>query len=195
MAEHRICSVEGCCNRVHGAGLCNTHYKRLKKHGDTETRQRAATGERRIWLEAHVGYEGDDCLPWPYSRYHTGYGQFTISEGVNGTASRVMCELAHGAPPTLSHEAAHSCGNGHEGCVNPRHLRWATQSQNAADKVRHGTDARGEKQWMSKLTEADVRRIRSLNGKKSQAALAREYDVHPTTISDVMTGRRWGWLT
>jgi hypothetical protein len=195
MAEHRICSVEGCCNPIHGRGLCDKHLKRLRKHGDTETRLRAATGERRAWLEAHIDYQGEDCLAWPYSRYHTGFGQFSVSLGVNGTASRVMCELAHGPAPSSDHQAAHSCGKGHEGCVHPGHLRWATQAENEADKLVHGTHSRGERQWQAKLTEADVRRIKSLRGLKSQSALAREYGVSQTTISDVMTGRRWGWLT
>ena len=171
MAEHRICSVEGCCNKSCSRGLCDKHYKRFRKHGDTSTRLRAATGERRAWLEAHVSHDADGCLIWPYSRFHTGYGQYTLPSGAKGTASRVMCELAHGAPPTPEHEAAHSCGKGHEGCVNPMHLRWATQADNAADKVRHGTDARGERQWQAKLTEDDVRRIRRLRGVMTQLSL------------------------
>jgi hypothetical protein len=54
-------------------------------------------------------------------------------------AHRLMCQLAHGDPPTPDHIAAHSCGRGHEGCVNPNHLSWKTYSENELDKRVHGT--------------------------------------------------------
>jgi hypothetical protein len=33
----------------------------------------------------------------------------------------------------------HSCGNGDKGCVNPKHLRIGTPSENNADTLEHGT--------------------------------------------------------
>lgn len=50
-----------------------------------------------------------------------------------------MCQKAHGDPPSPKHDAAHSCGRGHEGCVNPNHLSWKTKKQNQADRITHGT--------------------------------------------------------
>lgn len=38
------CSVDGCTSRCHGRGLCRTHYKRWRKHGDTETVKRVYRG-------------------------------------------------------------------------------------------------------------------------------------------------------
>jgi hypothetical protein len=57
-------------------------------------------------------------------------------------AHRVMCEIAHGPKPAPGFVAAHTCGKGREGCVNPRHLRWASQKENMADKLLHGTSNR-----------------------------------------------------
>lgn len=34
--KHPICEIEGCHRTVHGQGLCNAHYHRLKAHGDAE---------------------------------------------------------------------------------------------------------------------------------------------------------------
>lgn len=106
-----------------------------------------------------------------------------------------MCMVAHGEPPTGSHEAAHSCGNGREGCVNPRHLRWATPVENQSDKVAHGTTYRGERHWSAKLTEVEVKEIRALLGTMSQAAIARLYGVDPSAVSEIKSGKTWGWLS
>jgi len=105
-----------------------------------------------------------------------------------------MCILAHGEPPTPAHQASHSCGKGHEGCVSPRHLRWATASENEADKIDHGTVRRGSSINTAKLTEADVRQIRELYDSVGRAALARRYGILPTTVWQVATRRSWAWL-
>lgn len=33
-----------------------------------------------------------------------------------------MCELVYGKPPMPKHQAAHNCGKGNLGCINPKHL-------------------------------------------------------------------------
>src|SRR5437879_1542174 len=105
-------------------------------------------GAAMAWIVAHVNYQGDDCLPWPFSRLN-GYGR----GGHNGTpfyANRMMCEKAHGPPPTPEHEAAHSCGNGPQGCTNPRHLSWKTPSANQLDRAEHGNP--NSWGWRGKIT-------------------------------------------
>jgi hypothetical protein len=47
-----------------------------------------------------------------------------------------MCLLAHGEAPPGKNIVAHWCGNAK--CVSPRHLRWATQQENADDNRRLG---------------------------------------------------------
>jgi len=47
----------------------------------------------------------------------------------------------------------------HLGCINPKHLRWATRQQNALDALEHGTSsmfAAGEAHPNAKLSQADV---------------------------------------
>lgn len=78
------------------------------------------------WLHDHVDHEGDDCLLWPFTKNARGYGTVTYARGY--TAAAAMCELAHGNRPE-GKQSAHSCGV--RLCVNPRHLRWATRSENA----------------------------------------------------------------
>ncbi len=106
-------------------------------------------GDRLCLAKMAAEYVGTDCLIWPYSRIGK-YGAYSIRN--KGTyAHVVVCTIAHGKKLSMRHQAAHRCGN--TLCVNPQHLRWATPKQNCADKVLHGTDNRGEKNNMSKLTE------------------------------------------
>ena len=105
-------------------------------------------------------------------------------------ASRYMCELVNGSPPTPRHEAAHSCGWGQGGCVNPRHLRWATRVENEAEKIIHGTHLQGDGHPMVKLRGPDIGIIRFLlaNG-ISKTRIARRFGVHPAAIHLIAKGK------
>jgi hypothetical protein len=107
---------------------------------------------------------------------------------------RAMCFVRHGEPPSPQHQAAHSCGKGHEGCFNPNHVRWATAVENADDKRVHGTLRRGEKASGVKLTEQDVRIIRLLKDTRSLDELAEIFNVNRATIHQVVRNKTWAWL-
>lgn len=185
------CKVEGCGKRSGYRGYCMAHYLRWKKYGDAEAFHPDYQHVRR-WFDRHVDYQGDDCLQWPFSVGDHGRGTATLN-GVSMSAPRVMCILAHGEPPTPEHETAHNCGNGHLGCMNPKHLRWDTAAGNHADKVLHGTIVRGEAVNTAKLTEDQVRELRRLTwmGRKE---LADMFGVSVWTIWEIRTRRSWAWL-
>lgn len=191
-----VCGVDGCGSPATGRGFCNKHYQRWYRHGDPtagDDRQ-TKSGQAIQWLKAHVRHaDARNCLTWPFARFPTGRAKIGF-EGRTTFAYRVMCCLAHGDPPTAQHEVAHSCGRGHEGCVNPAHLRWATSAENGQDMVRHGTSTRGTRNPMVKLTEDDVRSIRALAGTLTQAKLAAHYGVHPQHVHCIVVGKAWGWL-
>jgi hypothetical protein len=105
-----------------------------------------------------------------------------------------MCIEARGRPPTPTHEAAHHCGKGNEGCTNPKHIYWATSAQNQSDRIIHGTTNRGSRQGQAKLTEFDVLQIRQLMTSRTQTQLAQQFQVSPSTISNIKTGKNWSWL-
>lgn len=193
----RPCSVEGCEGNSHytarGAkGWCGAHYQRWAKYGDPLAGG-TAHGEPVEWLLAHVNHLGDECLRWPFSRYQNGSAQVRY-RGASTRASRIMCTLAHGEPFEPGLEAAHSCGKDHLGCVNPRHLRWDTPKGNCADRVEHGTENRGERQWMAKLTRDDVRQIRSMEGMFTHMELAKMFKVARMTVTDILRRKTWSWL-
>lgn len=192
MAAKRLCSIEGCGKPHKARGWCRQHYERWKDHGDPKGGA-TAKGAALEWLEARVAYGGDDCLIWPFARRHKGYGVVRINGRAHG-AHRWMCERRYGQPPAPEYEAAHSCGRGHEGCVNPRHLRWATSTENKADMLVHGTRRRGQQHGSAKLTEADIRRIRSLQGALTLAEIAAQFGVSPSAVSLIHLRRNWAWV-
>lgn len=144
----------------------------------------------RAWLLAHVGYQGDECLIWPFGKDSRGYGQVSWNRKIR-RAHRVMCQLVHGDPPTPEHHAAHSCGNGHKGCVHPQHVSWKTASENQLDRRKHGTHGGSMGFGLTKLNMRAATAIRAARGKVTQKRLAEIYGVSDATIRDVQAGRYW----
>jgi hypothetical protein len=101
----------------------------------------------------------------------------------------------NGPPPTPEHEAAHSCGKGHEGCIAPGHLEWKTPAENTADRLVHGTHSRGERSYWAKLTEADVREILAMKGIIPQRKLAVRFGVTHQTIYKILRRQIWAWVS
>jgi len=192
-----ICSVEGCSFPVLAGGYCTNHYQKLRKHGSpiggVFTRGERASFYKNVVLK----YERDDeCLIWPFYRDEKGYAKWGRGETRGGPirVHRQLCIDAHGPPPFHDAEAAHSCGCGHLGCVTKKHLRWATASGNQKDRVRHGTDNRGEKSPRAKLTSTEVKEIRRLAQTLSHAELARRFNVSTGLVHGIVNRRNWAWL-
>lgn len=144
-----------------------------------------------IWLHLHAAHTGSDCLIWPYGKDSGGYARAHVPGFTTRLAHRIMCELKNGKP-RLGQVARHTCGKGHLGCANPQHLRWGTVSENVADKVEHGTQAKGQKIGLSVLTPPEVRAIRMAKlGGRSQRAIARDFGVSPGTVQAILQGRTW----
>jgi hypothetical protein len=102
---------------------------------------------------------------------------------------RYICEKLNGSPPTPEHEAAHSCGKGHLGCVNGSHLRWDTHRGNMADMIIHGTVIRGEPSLQSKLTERQISQIKSMQNTHTHTQLAKLFGVTQVTITRIINDK------
>lgn len=185
-----LCKIDGCGDQARTMGWCVNHYGRWKRNGDPLAGH-LSRGEKLEWLRSHVAFDGPNCLIFPFTKER--YGKINV-DGRQTTASRMMCTLAHGEPPTPDHEAAHLCGNGHIACVHPRHLEWKTPVENQADRVAHDTHVRGERCKTSKLKVGQVRVIRSLQGKETSGQVAKRFDVNKSAIKAIWTRRTWAWL-
>lgn len=148
-------------------------------------------GKLLPWIEAHVRYQGKACLTWPFG-LSSGGRPMVRRGGDPESAPRIMCELAHGPAPTPQHEAAHSCGKGHKACMSPRHIWWATPMQNSAERIAHGNSGRGADNSMARLSLRQVKAIRHRLAKGHKGrAIAKDYNVHESTISAIKVGVSW----
>ncbi|ESY81886.1 hypothetical protein X740_07885 [Mesorhizobium sp. LNHC221B00] len=145
------------------------------------------------FIEKALTLETDDCIIFPYGRTGAGYANLRVGSGVSGDRFEyghvIVCERTRGQRPTPKHVAAHSCGHGHAGCVNKRHLSWKTPAGNAGDREAHGTTAHGKK-----LTAEAVRSIRALAQAMRHRDLAKMHGVRGDTIGSVVQRRTWAHL-
>lgn len=151
--------------------------------------RRASPGEGLRFLRAVAAEPPPDtCVLWPYG-LSGGYGSTTF-RGRKVQAHIVVCELSHGPRPDRM-DAAHRCGV--SACVNPRHIRWATRSENELDKRLHGTGMHGERNPRAVLTAAAVAEIREQYaiGELYQWQLGIMHGVRQNTISRIVTEARW----
>lgn len=96
------------------------------------------------------------------------------------------------------------CPPGLEGChENGKHadnrienLRWDTPAGNTADKIRHGTVARGSGHTQAKLDEAKVTAIRiARRAGVELETLAVEHDIDVRNIGRAARGETWKHVT
>jgi hypothetical protein len=192
MATSRLCSIPDCGKTRLGRLYCSSHHHRFDRYGDPLAGGPPLGLPAKHIDEVVLPYTGDDCIEWPFTRMSSGYGQVTY-KGRKSLVHRLVCELTNGPPETPKLDAAHNCGNPR--CVNPKHVRWATRTENLADRHAHGTNTIGERHGHSKLTEDDVHAIRTmLRDGRTQVSIASQFNVKAASIRDIKTGKNWGWL-
>ncbi|MER8412614.1 hypothetical protein [Mesorhizobium sp. M1342] len=140
------------------------------------------------FVEYALTLETDECVLFPHGRTGAGYANVRVGERFE-YGHVIVCQRAHGPRLTPKLQAAHSCGNGHMGCVNKRHLSWKTQAENASDTVAHGTVSHG-----AKLTPADVKSIRALAEVMRHRDIAKMFGVRGDTVSSIVRGKTWAHL-
>jgi len=124
----KACAVEGCEKKRAAWGMCQMHYKRVKKHGTTDSPVR--TLAERFWPKVE---KTETCWNWTGSKNPSGYGNIAPSPGSGGSklSHRISYEMANG-PIAPGMDIDHICHN--TSCVNPAHLRSATRKENMENR-------------------------------------------------------------
>ena len=158
---------------------------------DTPHKKNNHRGEALKFFLESLEIETDECIIWEYATNSYGYGHLGFENKIQ-IVHRLALKQKIGEAPKGKPFALHSCRN--KACFNYRHLRWGSQVDNCADKIKDGTNVapRGTSQWHSKLTENQVLAIRA--DKRPQTEIAKDYGVARSNISLIKTGRNWAWL-
>lgn len=151
------------------------------RRGQSSTPDNPCNSPVMKWIAAHLSYDGEGCLTWPFGCDGRGYG-LLLRRGRSLKAHRYICEWVKGPPPSPKHHAAHSCGRGDQACVDQRHLDWKTPAANYKESAPHPK---------YKLTLAQVLEIRPLKGVEKPNVTAARYGVTERTIRKIHNGDTW----
>ena len=156
------------------------------------SRKRCMTdAEMKEWLETQYDLNENGCWVWRGGKHEYGYGKIKW-KGTTQNIHRFYWLLSGRTIPedfVICH--GYKCSRA---CYNPEHLKPGTQFENAADKIRDGTNIgpRGEKCGAAKLTSQQVLKIRA--SEKTQRELAEEFGVIRQTISDIILRKTWAHI-
>lgn len=177
--------------------------------------RRWAPFEERFWARVQ---KSDGCWIWTGNRTYQGYGSTYNAgyyEGKREGAHRIAYRLTYGDfPKELL--VCHHCDN--PPCVRPDHLFLGSNKDNLLDAKNKGRLPKGEKHWRylrseltkrgykrpgmdwirgsrnhnSKLTESDVRIIRSLRKAGSRCVdLAKAFGIKSCTVESICSLKSW----
>lgn len=187
------CKIENCNKKIVGKQLCSAHYARLRKHGSPLIKViKSANLNKYDFYKNYEMITETGCWIWLKYTDKDGYGASSVM--VDGKkkilkAHRVSYELFNGVITDNAH-VLHRCDT--PSCVNPQHLFLGTNKINMIDKVNKNRQSRGSVANVTKLTEKDVLRLKSLKLKRGDIRkLAREYNVLPDTIAYAISGKTW----
>lgn len=104
--------------------------------------------------------------------------------------NRIVAQVYNGDPPTSKHVARHLNGNRLDN--RAANVAWATQAENKADEVRHGTKLVGEKWPHATITERQALQIKSLIASGiGVVEVANRTGVNLRTVSQIRGNRQW----
>jgi hypothetical protein len=152
--------------------------------------------EDRFWSKVNkdgpiVRPELVPCHVWTGRTDAEGYGRFDPdNEHKNVSAHRFSYSLKIGGPVPEDVDVLHVCDN--PPCVRWEHLFPGDALINLQDAVTKNRTAHSERSHTAKLTEADVLSIRARHvAGESQVFLADAFQISPSAIHAIVTGKNW----
>ncbi len=180
----------------------------VSDHGSVRSLDRCITQANR-WGTFERLYRGKVLQPTENSH---GYNAVCLSRDghvKNRKVGRLVAEAFLGPCPE-SMELCHGPAGQEDDSLS--NVSWGTKSKNLGeDKLRDGTDPRGDRNGFARLTQNDVLEIHRLYNSErhlrhagnrhmlsgrawTRKALAMKFGVSESTIGAVLSGETWGWL-
>lgn len=144
--------------------------------------------------DGSIPWQNYPCVEWPRSRKTFGYGAVWVPGKGLSEAHRVAYQIVHGELAQGVY-VLHKCDN--PPCFRPSHLLHGTCADNRRDCVSKGRDnrvnrARGEASPHSKLTRAQVERIRlEFSNGAIKSDLMRKFQVSHRLIRNILNRTAW----
>lgn len=136
----------------------------------------------KILIEGvHYEIAPNGCWEWLRGKDRHGYGRMFIPGTKTTIGAHRMSYEENKGPLDKALYVCHTCDN--TSCVNPEHLFLGSQKDNMKDMI----EKKGH--YSAQLTWGQVQDIREATGKTHQA-IADEYKVARTTITNIKNGKR-----
>jgi hypothetical protein len=124
------------------------------------------------------------CWVWTGTIERGGYGLVRDPETHKMVGVHRVSFILEKGPIEPKLDICHKCDN--PPCVRPSHLFSGTETENLQDAVKKG------RAGFHKFTIPQIQNIRTrLQAGETQAALAIEFGVDPSSISNIHTNRTW----
>lgn len=142
----------------------------------------------------------DLCWEWRGAVNRSGYGTIKgknpLGRWSTLKAYRVSWEIYNASPVPPGLHVCHSCDN--PKCVNPAHLFLGTPQDNVADCKSKGRQARGERNFGSKLSEQEALQIISAvfspERTESYSQIGKRFGVSQMCVASIATSNTWSHL-
>jgi len=189
MTIKTLCQIDGCDKDARHLGWCLAHYKRYNKYGNPTAGASPHYKTPDDAFMARSSMRDSGCIEWTGSCDRKGYGQLRIGGRLVKAHRFAVSRLIGPIPSGMV--VMHTCDN--PKCVNVGHLRVGTQTENVHDMDAKGrrinNQARGMASYNAKLTDDDVRSIRSDN--RRQIDIAASYGINQTVVSKIKLNQAW----
>lgn len=120
-----------------------------------------------------------------------GYRAIPFPDGTRRYVHEIVCTTFHGPRPA-GKEVRHLDGDlAHNSAGN---LAWGTKLENEADRIAHGTTAKGERNPQAKLNPRAVNEMRRMRAETALSfkSIAARFGVSAMTAHRAITGQSWG---
>lgn len=139
-----------------------------------------------------------ECRLWIASKVNGKYGQIVVNGKTMGAHRASWMAHNEGKQIPENMVIRHLCGNSL--CINPDHLKPGTHRENMNDKLKHGTDSRGDKSSGSTISDeirSQIKRSKRKRGEpeyETQKQRAAKFNVSVDMITSIDCGHTGGHI-